>query len=163
MTKLLRKDISWTWKSEQIEVFRALKKVFTTASVLAYFNYMKKTVVETDASNWASSSILSQYNNNEKLRSVVFFSSKHTALECNYEIYNKELLIIVKVLKEWHPELQGTENLFKIIMNYKNLQTFMFTKQLNQCQVQWAEFLSQFNFVIMYRSDSKAVLPNTLS
>jgi hypothetical protein len=51
MTKLLRKDASWTWKSEQAEAFRALKKAFTTAPVLAYFNYTKKTVVETDASN----------------------------------------------------------------------------------------------------------------
>jgi hypothetical protein len=163
MTKLLRKDISWAWKSEQIEAFRALKKAFTTAPVLAYFDYTKKTVVETDASNWASGGVLSQYNDDGKLRSVAFFSSKHTAPECNYEIYDKELLAIVKALEEWRPELQGTENPFKIITDHKNLQTFMSTKQLNQCQVRWAEFLSQFNFVIMYRPGSKAVLPDALS
>jgi hypothetical protein len=50
--------------------------------------------------------------------------------------------VIVKALEEWHPELQDTENLFEIITDYKNLQTFMSTKQLNQHQVQWAEFLS---------------------
>jgi hypothetical protein len=136
MTKLLRKDISWAWKSEQIEVFKALKKAFTTAPVLAYFNYIKKTVIETDASNWVSSSVLSQYSDDRKLRPVVFFSLKHTVPECNYKIYNKKLLAIVKALKEWHPELQSTENLFEIITDYKNLQTFMSTKQLNQYQVQ---------------------------
>jgi hypothetical protein len=39
----------------------------------------------------------------------------------------------------------------------------MSIKQLNQHQVQWAEFLSQFNFVIMYCPGSKAVLSDTLS
>jgi hypothetical protein len=101
MTKLLRKDVSWAWKSEQAEAFKALKKAFTTAPVLAYFDYTKKTVVETDASNWASGGVLSQFNDDGKLRPVAFFSSKHTAPECNYEIYDKELLAIVKALEEW--------------------------------------------------------------
>jgi hypothetical protein len=91
--------------------------------------------VETDASNWASGGVLSQYDDNRKLRPVAFFSSKHTVLECNYEIYDKELLAIVKALEEWCPELQGTENSFEIITDYKNLQIFMSTKQLNQHQV----------------------------
>jgi len=163
MTKLLRKDVSWAWKSEQAEAFKALKKAFTTAPVLAYFDYTKKTVVETDASNWASGGVLSQYNDDGKLKPVAFFSSKHTAPECNYEIYDKELLAIIKALEEWRPELQGTENPFEIITDHKNLQTFMSTKQLNQRQVRWAEFLSQFNFVIMYRPGSKATLPDALS
>jgi len=163
MTKLLRKDVSWAWKSEQAEAFKALKKAFTTAPVLAYFDYTKKTVVETDASNWASGGVLSQYNDDGKLKPVAFFSSKHTAPECNYEIYDKELLAIIKALEEWRPELQGSENPFEIITDHKNLQTFMSTKQLNQRQVRWAEFLSQFNFVIMYRPGSKATLPDALS
>jgi hypothetical protein len=100
MTKLLRKDVNWTWKSEQVEAFKTLKRAFATAPVLAYFDYTRKTVVETDASNWASGGVLSQYDDNRKLRPVAFFSSKHTAPKCNYEIYNKELLVIVKALEE---------------------------------------------------------------
>jgi hypothetical protein len=49
--KLFRKDISWVWKSEQIEAFRVFKKAFMTVPVLAYFNYIKKTVIETDVFN----------------------------------------------------------------------------------------------------------------
>jgi len=57
-------------------------------------------VVEIDASNWASGGVLSQYNNDGKLRPVVFFSAKHSVLEYNYKIYNKELLAIIKALEE---------------------------------------------------------------
>jgi len=163
MTRLLKKSINWSWGPNQAQVFQTLKTVFTTAPVLVYYNYTKRTVVETDTSNWASGGVLYQVGEDSKLKPVTFFSAKHSTPECNYEIYNKELLAIVKALEEWRPELQGTEQLFKIITDHKNLQTFMTTKQLNQRQVHWAEFLSQFNFVITYRPGTKATIPDTLS
>jgi hypothetical protein len=66
---------------------------------------------------------------------VAYFSAKHSAAECNYEIYNKKLLAIIKCLKEWRPELQGTNEPFKILINYKNLKYFTTIKSLNQKQV----------------------------
>ena len=102
-------------------MFKALKGAFNSALVLAYYNYTKKIVVETDILNWASGGVLSQYNDDGKLRPVAFFSVKHSVLECNYEIYDKELLAIIKALKEWRPKLQGTKEPFKIITDYKNL------------------------------------------
>jgi len=163
MTRLLKNGSPWTWGPEQAATFQKLKTAFSTAPVLAYYDYSKKTVVETDASNWASGGVLYQQDDEGKLRAVAFFSSKHTAPECNYEIYDKELLAIVKALEEWRPELQGTEEPFEIVTDHKNLQTFMTTKQLNQRQVRWAEFLSQFNFIITYRPGSKATVPDALS
>lgn len=163
MTRLLKKSAAWAWGPDQAAAFVKLKTAFSTAPVLAYYDYTKKTVVETDASNWASGGVLYQKDDDGKLRPVAFFSSKHTAPECNYEIYDKELLAIVKALEEWRPELQGTEEAFEIVTDHKNLQTFMTTKQLNQRQVRWAEFLSQFNFVITYRPGAKATIPDALS
>jgi len=125
MTQLLRKEAPWVWGPEQAAAFRALKTAFTTAPVLAYYDYSKRTVVGTDASNWASGGVLSQTDADGKLRPVAFFSAKHSAPECNYEIYDKELLAIVKALEEWRPELQGTADAFEIITDHKNLQTFI--------------------------------------
>jgi hypothetical protein len=82
-----------------------------------------------------SGEVLSQYNDKGELHPVTFFSAEHSAQECNYEIYNKELLVIIKALEEWHPELQGNQNELDIIMNHKNLEYFMSTKVLNQRQV----------------------------
>jgi len=75
--------------------------------------------------------VLYQAGEDGKLKPVTFFSAKHSALEYNYKIYDKELLAIIKALKEWRPKLQGTEQLFKIIIDHKNLQTFIIIKQLN--------------------------------
>ena len=94
---------------------------------------------------------------------MAFFSSKHSPAESNYEIYDKELLAIIKALEEWRPELAGVQDSFEIITDHKNLQTFLTAKQLNQRQVRWSEFLSQYNFIITYRPGLNAIIPDTLS
>jgi hypothetical protein len=54
-----------------------------------------------------------------------------TLLKLNYNIYNKELLAVVAVLKEWRVFLQGTIEPFIIKMDYKNLTGFLTIKELN--------------------------------
>ena len=54
-----------------------------------------------------------------------------TPVELNYNIYNKELLGIVTVLKEQRAFLYSTIELFRVIMDYKNLVKFLTTKELN--------------------------------
>ena len=62
---------------------------------------------------------------------VAYYSQKMTLAELNYNIYNKELLGIVIVLKEQRAFLYNTIKLFKVIINYKNLTGFLTTKELN--------------------------------
>ncbi len=57
-------------------------------------------MVEIDASNYVFEDILSQYDENEILYSVAYFSKKHNSVECNYEIYDKELMIIVRAFEK---------------------------------------------------------------
>jgi hypothetical protein len=162
-SSLLKKGAPWDWTPDHEDAFEELKTAFATAPVLALFDYNRKTVLETDASDWASGGILSQYDDEGRLRPVAYFSARHSAQECNYEIYDKELLAIVKALEEWRPELQGTQEPFQVITDHKNLEYFTTTKALNQRQVRWSEFLSQFNFRIVYRPGSRAVKPDALS
>ena len=54
-----------------------------------------------------------------------------TPAELNYNIYNKELLGIVTVLKEWRAFLYGIIELFRVIIDYKNLVGFLTIKELN--------------------------------
>ena len=61
-----------------------------------------------------------------------YYSCKITLLELNYNIYNKELLGIVAVLKKWRAFLQRTIKLFIVKIDYKNLTGFLTTKKLNR-------------------------------
>jgi len=57
-------------------------------------------VIEINALNYVFKDILSQYDENEIFHSVAYFSKKHNSVECNYEIYDKELMIIVYAFKK---------------------------------------------------------------
>ena len=56
--------------------------------------------MKANASDQVLDSVLSQQDKSENLHSVVFHSCKFTDSELNYEIHNKELLVIVEVFKQ---------------------------------------------------------------
>ena len=80
--------------------------------------------------------------------------------ELNYDIYNKELLGIVTVLKEWRVFLYNTIEPFKVVMDYKNLVGFLTTKELNQRQVKWVKKLIKYYFKIKYIRGTKNIKVN---
>jgi hypothetical protein len=68
-----------------------------TASVLVIFDPEKEITLETDISDYAIGACLSQKDLEGKLHSVAFYSRKISPTKGNYDIYNKELLVIVAV------------------------------------------------------------------
>src|SRR6266571_4485400 len=84
-------------------------------------------------------------------------------LELNYNIYNKELLGIVAALKEWRAFLQGTTKPFIIKTDYKNLTSFLTTKELNRRQVRWAKMLLEYYFEIKHIKGTNNVRADALS
>ena len=143
--------------------FDTLRKKFTSDLVLRHFDPDKKIVVETDTSDYVSAGILSQFDESNVLRPVAFFSRKHLPAECNYEIYDKELLAIVTAFEECRPELEGSKYPVQVLSDHKNLEWFMTTKQLSRRQVRWSEFLSRFDFTIMYWPGKQGEKPNALT
>ena len=80
-------------------MFESLKNALSKAPVLAHFDPDKKTVLETDASQYVTGGVLSQYSDDGSLCPVAFYSKNMLPVECNYHIYDKELLIIIKCLE----------------------------------------------------------------
>ena len=78
-------------------------------------------VIEADLSDYITGGILSQYNKDGVLYPIVYFLKRLSLAEYNYEIYDKELLAIIRYFKQWWPELEGTKFLIKVFSNYKNL------------------------------------------
>jgi hypothetical protein len=92
---------------------------------------------------------------NDELHSVTFFSKNLASIKCNYEIYDKELLTIVRCFEQWRSELLSIElNVsVKMSIDHKSLEYFMIIKQLHRRQSRWAQFLIDFHFVIIYLSE----------
>jgi len=83
-------------------------------------------VVEIDASGWVTAATLLQYQDDSTLYPCAFYLRKMAPAECNYEIYDKEILIIIRALKEWDAELRGVPH-FLILIDHKNLKYFITT------------------------------------
>ena len=66
---------------------------------------------------------------------VAYYSYKMTPPELNYDIYNKKLLGIVIVLKEWRVFLQDIKEPFIVKTDHKNFTSFLIIKKLNRRQV----------------------------
>ncbi|KAI1002838.1 hypothetical protein K3495_g5362 [Podosphaera aphanis] len=65
LINLLKKNTVYGWGSDEQSALDSLKKSFTSAPTSAFFDYNKQTVLETDASDWASGGVLSQYDDNK--------------------------------------------------------------------------------------------------
>ncbi len=131
--------------------------------VLKHFDSIRKVILKTDFLNYVNDEVLSQYDDEEILHSVIFYSKNIIFAECNYEIYDKKLLIIIHCLKHWCFKLKCINILIKIFINYLNLKYFMISKKLIRWQVKWAEKLSEYNFKIIYQLEKQNLKVNALT
>jgi hypothetical protein len=151
------------WTTDCQAAFDALKHAFMTAPVLRHYDPDLPCTVEADSSDTVTGGQLCQPDENGVLHPIAFYSKKMIPAECNYEIYDKELMAIVRAFEEWRPELMGTADPVKVVTDHKGLETFMSTKQLNRRQARWAEFLAGFDFTISYRPGSQNGVADALS
>jgi hypothetical protein len=92
---LTRKNMKFKWSSACQDAFDRLKTAFTTAPVLRHFDPRLPCVVEADSSDYCTGGVLLQEDADGTLKPVAYFSKKLATAECNYEICDKELLVII--------------------------------------------------------------------
>ncbi len=109
--------------------------MFITVFILMHYNLNLLVTVKIDVFNYVVIKVMFQQDDNEQLKSVIYFSFKMLLAEYNYEIYDKKLLAIIRAFKKWRLELKDTLNLVEIIFDHKNLEYFMSIKLLSQRQV----------------------------
>ena len=130
LTCLTWKDIPWKFDSSCQDAFNSLKKAFTSAPILTHWIPDAQLIVETDASDYALTAILSVVNEDNEVHPVAFHSHTFTAVELNYNTYDKELLAIFEAFKIWQYYLEGLAYPIDVVTDYKNLEYFSTTKIL---------------------------------
>jgi len=151
LTTLTCKDHEWNWTPQCEAAFQELKRRFTTLPVLQIPDFDAPFRLEADASDFDYGAILSQQGPDTHWHPVAFMSKQMTQAERNYNIYDKELLAIVRALDTWRHYLEGSSHPIDIWSDHKNLEYFASAKQLNRRQARWSLFLSRFNFTILHK------------
>jgi len=118
---LTHKGTPWHFSDECHSAFEALKKAFTTALVLTHWIPDTQITVETDASDYALTAVLSILTPNGNLHPIAFHSQTFSAPELNYDVHDKELLTIFEAFKQWQHYLKGSGCLIDVVTDHWNL------------------------------------------
>ena len=119
--------------------------------------------IEADSSDFASRAVLSQQlPGEEKWHLVAFYSKSLSPVERNYEIHDKEILIIIYTLEEWRYFLEGARHPVEIWTDHKNLEYFMMAKKLNHRQACWFLYLARFDFKLIHHPGCSMGKPDAL-
>ncbi len=163
LIQLTQKEMIFEWNQACQTIFDHMKKWMTEVFILRHFDQNRKTILETDSFNYVNDDILSQYDDEETLHSMIYYSKNLSLAECNYEIYDKKLLAIIYVFKHWWSELKLTELLIKMFTDHQALTSLMKDKELSRRQMRWVQKLVDFNFKIMYCSGKQNIKVDALT
>jgi len=95
LIRLTQKDTPFIWGPNHTKAFKTLKTAFTQAPIWVHFNPDNPIVVETNTSDYVIAAIISHISPNDgDIHLITFYSHSMQPAELNYEIYNKELLVI---------------------------------------------------------------------
>jgi hypothetical protein len=163
MIQLTQKKIIFEWNKVCQIIFDHMKRRMIETFILRHFDQTRETILEINSFNYVNDEVLSQYDDEEVLHSIVFYNKNMSSAECNYEIYDKELLIIIWAFEHWRLELKLTDISIKMFIDHQALILLMKDKELSKHQMRWVQKLADFNFKIMYQSDKQNIKINALT
>ena len=163
LNDLLKKGQKFEWTDDCQQAFEELKKRFTEEPVLIMPDQSRPFQIETDASKYATGAVLTQLDSNGNRHPISFISKTLSPAECNYEIYDRELLAIIRALEEWQHYIQGSPHTTIVLSDHKNLTYYREAKKLNRRQARWSLYLSEFDVKLIHTPGSKMVQSDALS
>ena len=120
--------------------------------------------MSTDASDFATGAVLSQKMPTTGLwHPVAFFSKSLDIHERNYEIYDKELLAIIRGLEEYHHHLEEHPHKIEIWLDHQNLTFFRTAQKLTRRQARWALHITHFDYILYYKPGKTIQAEDSLS
>src|SRR5882757_911641 len=154
---LTKKVMPWIWMEAQTTAFETLKKLMCSKPVLTQPQYDKPFVVHTDASAYGVGTILLQEGDinpqkpsKPRLHPIAYYSATFTPTERNYDIYERELLAVIKALQHWRPHLAWTPHPFTLITDHANLTFWKHPQKVNRRVARWYRELQDYWFKIKH-------------
>jgi hypothetical protein len=92
--------------------------------------------------------VLLQRKADGKLHPIEYFSATLNDAERNYDIYDLELLAIVKALDHWQPYLAGSPHKIKVFSDHMNLQYWRQPQKISRRVAREVLALSEYDIEI---------------
>ena len=153
----------WQWTESQNTAFSTLKSLFLSKPVLQLSDPSCPFAVSADASKYASGAILLQTDTNGDWHPCSYLSQSFSPAERNHDIYDRELLAIIRALKTWRHYLHGSPFPVQVFTDHKNLTFFRSPQRLNRRQACWLLDLADFDLRLTHVPGSQLAGPDALS
>jgi len=111
--RLTEKTAKFEWTDECLAAFKELRNKLTTAPVLAFPDYNRPFLLDTDASNSGIGAVLSQLQDDGTERVIAYASRLLTKPERRYCVTRRELLAVVTFTQHFRPYLLGRQFLLR--------------------------------------------------
>ena len=124
--------------------------------ILRQPQYDKPFYLATDASAYGVGAVLLQEGelnsrtNKPTQHPIAYYSATFTPTERNYDIYERELLAVLKALKHWRPHLAATEIPVTVLTDHANLTFWKNPQNVNRRVARWFAFLQDYNLIIKH-------------
>ena len=101
LTKLTAKRAWHTLEELEIQTFKKVKELVLSDAIWVHYSSYAEIRMKTDISDEVVTRVLTQLQKNEKWKSAAYFSKTMSSEEMCYEIYDKEMLTVVRALQKW--------------------------------------------------------------
>ena len=147
---LSKKGVPFLWSRECQTTFEELKALLTSSLVLAYPDFKKPFVLETDASIAGLGAVLSQRREDGTTRPIAYASRSLLKHERNYGITEMEGLGVVWAVRHFRPYLYG--HFCEVYTDHEALRSLLNTPQPS---ARWGMAIQELNLKIRHRSGRK--------
>ena len=162
--ELLKKDVAWCWDHAQQSAFEELKRILSSAPVLAFYSPSYPTIVSADASSYGIGAVISQQQPSGEWQPVSFQSRSLTPTERRYAQIEKEALALTWACERFSDYLIGKH--FVIETDHKPLVPLLSTTPLNSVPPRVLRFrlrLLRYDFSIVHIPGKDHIIADALS
>jgi len=150
--RLTEKGHLFNWTTECANSFAELKQRLTTAPVLAFPDYSKQFILDTDTSQEGIGAVISQECNGQE-QVIAYASRTLSKAERKYCVTRKELLAVVTFIRHFRPYLLG--RMLQLRTDHSSLQWLQNFREPEGQLARWLEQLQEYDFTIVHHAGGK--------
>ena len=147
---LTEKDVPFSWTEECQQAFEELRRLLTDTPVLAFPNFTRPLILETDASGSGLGAVLAQEQEDGTTRPIAYASRSLQAHERIYGVTELEGLGVVWAVNHFRSYLYGHR--CKVYTDYEVLKALLNTPQPSGKLARWGMAIQELDLQILHRS-----------
>lgn len=159
--QLLRKNVAFVWSRTCQQSFDEMRKYLTSQPVLQIYNPNKMIYIYSDACTEGIGAVLKQQDESGVLHPIAYFSKKLTPSQRKKPIIYLETLAIKECITFWQHYLIGRE--FVVVTDHKPIENLRVKAKPNEPLGELVNYLSQFDFKIVYQRGKDNIEADALS